>query len=545
LGIAHGAPTAELEVLGQITVHTDLEPTAEGQNIVRGRLGDEIGKPVSGQLILLSAAGRRLEMEPCPWLSPTDAHRGADSPRNERPVAVGLDGEFCFITDGEKGLILKAEAAHFVETTHDLDLGYERALSRPRFVEAPQTIDLFGQTRYVVQVLGRAEKRPPEGALLSLSLACREDHLISELSLDDSRVQRFEFNVPQALTPGTCQLVARAYSPTRKALQATRSVLVRDRIVLHASRQVRDANMTRVTITVSGSPSSGDSPPSGKEPINEGLLEARENGAFVALSPVRNGLAELELEMGQAERDIVISYASASPAFVAGESLQIRIAAKTVSSRWAGIHAVGLLLFSIWLAFTWLRPGREQKGASPSEPPKKALLQETGERAGRVHGRVLDAHTGSPLSHARLVLQSVGAERSEQLEAVTSNDAGAFEFATRVESHPLLRLVATSDSFMTLSATVKSAQVTVHLTERRRAVISSLVFWARKAGRPWDRKPSATPGSVEATATHRSDHDTANWAQAVAAAAYGESMPSEATVEALRAPQRPEPASNH
>src|SRR5690606_345064 len=124
-----------------------------------------------------------------------------------------------------------------------------------------------------------------------------------------------------------------------------------------------------------------------------------------------------------------------------------------------------------------------------SVPPKKALVEASGGRVGAVCGRVLDAHTGAPLCQAQLSLSKVNVERAEQLESVQSDDAGAFVFQTQVESHPLLRLEVTSADHMTLTSTVKGAQVTVHLTERRRAVVFSLISWARQAGRPWDRKP--------------------------------------------------------
>src|SRR5690606_19288554 len=102
---------------------------------------------------------------------------------------------------------------------------------------------------------------------------------ISELPLAESRVQRFEFGAPQGLRPGNCQFVARASSPTRKPLQATRSVLVRDRVVLEVKKRAHDAGIAIVTVSVQGSTASEGSS------LDEGLLEARDNGAFVALSP--------------------------------------------------------------------------------------------------------------------------------------------------------------------------------------------------------------------------------------------------------------------
>src|SRR5690606_9037416 len=105
-------------------------------------------------------------------------------------IHVGPDGSFCFVTEGEKGLVLAAHSENFVETVHDLDLGLERKLTRPRFVSAPATLDLHADDSHVIQILGRSESRPPDGAKLTLVLSCERTYALGESSPTNTRMQR-------------------------------------------------------------------------------------------------------------------------------------------------------------------------------------------------------------------------------------------------------------------------------------------------------------------------------------------------------------------
>lgn len=532
--VAQAAPSAELEVVGQVTVHTEVEPTAEGHQVIRGRVNDEVGTPVFGTIHVRTQSGRPANVQVCPWLPPESHLPPRKQLESPGTIPVALDGSFCFVAEEAKGLVLVTHAEHFLETVHDLDLGLERALTRPTFVEAPATIDLHVDESHVLQILARSERRPPEGARLTLSLECEVPHILSERSLSESRIQRIEFRTPVDATPGSCRFVATASAPHDKPLHATRAVLLRDRVKLMIANEKADDKFVTVEIKVEGEAAA-------QQPtlLDEGLIEAREAGAFVGLGPVRAGRASLEFEAGHAEREISLTYIPASSAYLPGQPITVTVQALPSGFRWAGAHTLGLLAFCLWLGYAWLRPQAAKGRISGATPPKRALLRESGRKTGPIAGRVLDAHTGAPLGQIEIELREVGAEESRLLEQTLTNDEGTFQLKTTLESHPLLAFTARGDRYMTLSSPTRGTELTVHLTERRRALVQALVTWTRKSGHLLDRKPAPTPLTIERAARKRGDDITAEWAQKVSQAAYGAEHPSEVAARALLNPRPP------
>ncbi len=529
--IAQATPSAELVVVGQLAVHAESEPTAEGQQIIRGRLSDENGQPVPGELAIVNQGGRKVDAEVCPWLDPEETpglRRQLEAPGT---IQVGADGAFCFVTEGEKGLVIEARSKNFIETVHDLDLGLERQLTRPRFVTAPSTLNLNVDDSHVVQILGRSESRPPDGAELRLQLDCEETHVLGESSLTDTRMQRFEFGAPASVGPGNCQFVAEASAPGHAPLRATRSVLLRDEVRLTIAARELESRKLALSVSVGNARE--------RSIVDEGLVEARDHDAFVALGPVNGGVAALEFELTQSERTIELRYIPASPSWVPGPPLVLTIPAQDVGFRWAGVHMIGLLTFCAWLGYAWLRPKKTKDEPTMTLPPKRAQVSESGKRAGPIAGRVFDAHTGEPLEGIAVALAEVGADHVQKLECSVTGRDGSFRFETQIEDHPLLRISTEGPEHMRLSAPTRSTNVTIHLTHRRRALVQGLVAWARRAGRPWTRRPAATPGTVEATARERGEHAKEEWARSVATAAYAQELPTEARVEALREPSEP------
>jgi 5-hydroxyisourate hydrolase-like protein (transthyretin family) len=439
-------------------------------------------------------------------------------------------------TTPKKGLVLVASAPHFVDTTHDVDLGSGRQLTRPRFVQAPQTIDLNTEAAHVVEVLARSERNPPDGSTLSLSLACGDkSHAIQKVAIGSSRLSRFEFAVPKGVSPGNCQLVAAAEAPEMRAMRATRSVLIRDVIEVAVDDLEQDGQFVRITVLARGSEKGVPA-----STLSEGLIEARENGAFLALSPLHAGQSIIELEEAEASRNVQLKYISSNSALLAGDGAIAEVPARARGFQWAGVHTIALLLFLFWLGYAWLRPRHGKDAPSNGVPPREAVVRESGERSGPISGKVLDAHTGQPLEGMRLVLSAVGADSSEKLEEQSSDDDGRFRFQTALESAPMLKLEASGDDYMSLRSTTRASQVTVHLTHRRRAVVQALVSWAKGLGAPWHSRRPPTPGSVEQTAERQQEPETAEWARAVAHAAYAPSAPSEGEVERLRSPSKGE-----
>jgi hypothetical protein len=270
--------------------------------------------------------------------------------------------------------------------------------------------------------------------------------------------------------------------------------------------------------------------------LSEGLVEAHLEGAFVALSPIKEGQARIELAGHTSQRTIELKFIPSGPALLPGEPLLVEVPAGKPGFQWASVHTIGLLCFAFWLGWAWLRPGSRQELPGYEAPPREAVVREAGKRTGPVTGAVLDAHTGETLGDVLLTLESVGPDSSSILEQITSDEHGKFSFSSRLEENPHMRIVSKSRNHMSLSAPTRSAQVTVHLTHRRRALVQNLLSWAQQLGPPWFRKPPPTPGSIERTARDFGHAATADWARAISDAAYAPAAPSEETVVHLKEP---------
>jgi hypothetical protein len=488
-----------------------------------------LGKPVAGRVRVESHPGRRIPVSPCPDL------RAEPTQAEEEPtpgtVSVQPDGEFCFLAETATDLIVAAEADHFLPVRHDIEQNASQKVSRPRFREAPATIDLFEEQNYVVELLTGADEDAPIDAKISLSLRCEGAFFpIDQAPLQGNQLLRFELGELGAVTPGSCQFVAETMASAHPALTATRGVLVRDQVLLHLEDLKHEEHFVHLEVTARGTRGAPDS-------LSQGLIEARLNDAFLALSPLQNGRALLELKRETDERIVELVYIPATPSLLPGETLMARVPGKPQGFRWASIHTIGLLLFAFWLGYAWLKPSAR---AEPSKlpPPRKAVLEESGKRTGPLSGEVRDAHTGASLPGIQLILEAVGAASTTELEKVHSDEGGRFRFETRLEAHPMLRVIASGGAYMSLASKTRAVHVTVHLTERRRALVQNLVSWAKTLGPPWYRRTAPTPGRVEQIAREVDRPDAQTWAHQVAAAAYAPEPPNEEEVLALREPKK-------
>lgn len=539
VGVSHGVQPIELEVLGKIEVHSDVETMGDGKRLVHGRLSDEIGKPVAGRILVQTSSGTPEPATPCPSLSP-DAGEELDAPAPGL-IAVGASGEFCFLSSSPNPLVIVAEADHFMPVKHDVSLNASRKLSRPLFSQSPTTIDLFDNSTHVVEILMGDKEQVPERATLSLSLLCEsQETLIDRIPLGKNRLTRFEWTDLETKAPGNCQFVAEASAAGHLSMRASRTVLVRDRIHLSESDLRTEGKRVEIRVTARGSENGV-----GEGELAEGLVEARLDGAFVALSPIERGEATIELAEEPSARVLELRFIPSGPALLSGDPLTVEVPAGNPGFRWASVHAIGLLCFAFWLGWAWLRPGSQKPMPGYEAPPREAIVRETGKRTGPIKGRVRDAHTGETLGEVLLTLEAVLPDGLSLLEQVTTDESGEFSFSTRLEDNPHMRIVAKNKSYMGLSAPTRSAEVTVHLTHRRRALVQNLLGWAKQVGPPWLRKPPPTPGSIERTALDFGQTATADWARAVSDAAYAPTAPSEETVVRLREPTRVPPPAGH
>jgi hypothetical protein len=140
---------------------------------------------------------------------------------------------------------------------------------------------------------------------------------------------------------------------------------------------------------------------------------------------------------------------------------------------------------------------------------------------------VVDAHDGSPIAGASIVVRSAALDGDGVLIRATSDAHGEFAFE--------LPASATSDGGVRPEAARIEAEARRHsresrslpsggtlriaLVTRRRALLDVLTRWARRQGPPFDRQPEPTPAEVRHAAERRDD--VRQWAGEIESAAFG------------------------
>ena len=129
-------------------------------------------------------------------------------------------------------------------------------------------------------------------------------------------------------------------------------------------------------------------------------------------------------------RPIELRYASDSPWWLAGRELSVAIPVLPPSPwrRIAWIAAVVIL--GSWLLLGWQRPRRlERRASSPS--PRHSVrapvdVIEVGDLRSGWRGRVLDAHDGTPIAGAVVLVRVPAFDGSGVLRTAQTDDQGAF-----------------------------------------------------------------------------------------------------------------------
>ena len=508
----------QLEVLGKLTLQAQAEHRGPETIEISGRLSDDAGKPTGGVISLHQQGHPEAITQTCD-----------DGPLTEDgKLPVPPSGEFCFLSHSpDSQLSLTAEAPHFLSTSQEVGAGRPGYLPAPRFTQAPQSIDVESESPSVVEVLAGSGSYV-RGVELALRLNCPGSTFeIDRAPLAGSRLERFEFTLPSETAPGNCSLEAETTAPHHSPIAQSRNVLVRAQVTLRLKKTERtdDTLIASVEVTTAG----------GR--VREGLIEARTRGAFLVGAPIREGVARVELDRRTTEYEVDLRFLPAGPSLVPTEPLNVSVPVMKVGFQWATLHVLLLLGFCGWLGYAWLRPQNTPARTLASIPPRKGVVHATGHENGPIRCNVVDAHTGHPIPSVVIVLFEPGANSQSIIESQETNAEGQITFTTELKDHPLLQLEAQGDNYMHLRSGVRSSQLNVHLTHRRRAAVQNLVRWAKNQGRPWHQISPPTPGDVEKTARLAANLPVETWAHEVSAVVYGKSEPSESVIVTLKNPR--------
>jgi len=535
----------QLRVIGSLTIEASASELA-GASELEARLLDDAGHAVPG---------RQLRIKPLSQSARLSAH---DCQSRSASLPATPDGAYIARSNGAGSLCVHfdgtAERAEFELSFVDSD-GLYPATSRKviadsatrsvqmAFAPAPSVLALERENQ-TLQLATRplpalAAGEPLERLSISLTTK-REGQAAQVLGVASVELgNNAEFQIPSRLLgpPGPLELSAEfaGSSTTRAARTLARATatavvelsLAEPLVASHPESGVR----LRVRVhSVAGA-------------VRSGSIEARSGGSNLSSARVKDGLAELYLQLDEnaaKSRPVELRYASDSPWWLAGRELSVAIPVLPPSPwrRIAWIAAVVIL--GSWLLLGWQRPRRLERRAS-SPGPRLAVrapvdVIEVGDLRSGWRGRVLDAHDGTPIVGAVVLVRVPAFDGTGVLRTAHTDSHGAFALESSEPAGPGAALEVRAPLHAPLAAPMPPpGTLVLSLTSRRRSLLGRFVEWALHDG-GWERHGEATPGEV----ARRTDRkEVATWASALDEAAFGPEPLSEAKEQAVTAQEPP------
>lgn len=532
---------AKLAVRGEAVLDVRVGGDGDAQEI-RGTLRDDVGQPLGGQRLELSALdGARPAMLAAPR---SCGH--APAPARPQPDTYAVDtdslGVFCVRTTGlpVKGRVRVRFAGSGALDARSWDEAYDVDRRAPSLAwdPLPDALELDARAaRVAVRATARAgADRAVDG--LWLTLTDERGAQLGRARTDADGRAAFDVPTDALAGPGVGELLVRAddgATPLRaKVLRVAKVSLVgaapTEPIVPHDGH----------TITLAAETSRG--------PASSGTVEARVGAELVGTAAVVDGRAHLPLAFDvptSGTLEISFAYLPSSSGLRGSAPLTLRVPVKPPSLwRKAPLLLVAAALLLV-LANGWRRLPRPARvalrGARHARLPEIVVLPDDG--APGLAGVVLDAHERRPLAGVRVSVRSRDFEGDRELAATTTDERGEFRLA--VDAVPSRVITAEGPLHARVEVPMPTrGRAQLGLSLRRRAVLERLMDALRRAGPAWSGKPEPTPSAVAKLADARARGDVADWARAVEDAAYGAAAVDAAREAAVRALERdiaPEP----
>ncbi len=558
---------ADLRVTVRGTAEIDARVQVVGDALViDGLLRDEAGVAISGGNIraFIEGAGNDIDgmnrgIRPC--------DESIKVPANFQARSDGT-GRFCIRTQNAMTagrVALDFPATSMFDTAHvSLPFDITKHPLAIDFDSRGGEVSLDGDFFLVEVFVGREE-----GGLVVASaghviaLTNEEGKLLGSAVSDNSGRARFNLPAHELGPPGAGFLKARFPGDARTLPSEAKLGIVRTaRVILRAEgpdSEVRTQDGFTVLASVEfESALEGASSKSGPR----GTIEVFSAGVPVGAAPVENGRAhvELTLDRPRGEVELVLRYLPTHPWFVCHEDAVVR-----VHARGAGplrTLALVALCAAVVAAVVWSR--RRVAASSAQDVPEAAAAVRAPTphveviRRGRSDtpvwtGEVIDAHEGTPIAGASVVITRGTFTALERLGATVTDAGGMFELALN-DFLPSDELAVEGPLHSKLAQRVPTpGELRVALVLRKRHILTRFVEWARERGlvpAGGVRAPEVTPGEVRDRAA---GFATAQWAAELERAAFGPDVVDaslEEKLEELRAqafppdPARPQAAAS-
>ena len=535
----------QLRVTGTLTIEASASQLPGGSEL-EARLVDDAGHAVAGALLQIKPlnAGQALSARECQ--------------ARTVPLSANGSGAYLVRSNGAGSLCVRfdgtPERAEFELSFVDTD-GLYAATTRKvvadratrsvqmAFAPAPSVLALERES----QVLTLATRPIPALAAaeplesLSITLTMKRDGQAAQ-TLGVSSVEiggNAEFRVPSRLlgAPGPLEISAEfAGSDTTRA-----------------ARALTRATATAVALLSLAEPIAPSHPESGVRirvrvhsvagAVRSGLVEARSGGALLGSTRVSAGSAEFDLQLDEStakSHPIELRYASDSPWWLAGPELSVVIPVLPPSPWRRLVWIAAVVVLGSWLLLGWQRPRRRERRAN-APAPRHAVrapvdVIEVGDRHSGWRGRVLDAHDGTPIVGAAVLVRLPAFDTSGVVRTAHTDEQGAFALEGAEPPGPGAALEVRAPYHSPLAAPMPPpGTLVLSLTSRRRTLLSRFVEWATHDG-GWERHGEATPGEVARRTDRR---EVASWASALDEAAFGPDPLSEAKEQAVLGQEPP------
>ncbi|MCK6535114.1 MAG: hypothetical protein L6Q84_19245 [Polyangiaceae bacterium] len=539
------ASAVKLQVRGS----TELDARAsirDGRLELKGSITDDTGRPV-GQARVRVRATRE---------------RGGPALRLGRPVGCGETGQRQIHAGSDELLVDTNGSGAFCVSLPDLDRRAALSVSfdGDRFHEKSSTeLDVDSSRRSLVLTFS------PAPAQLALE---RESHAIWL----DARVDPVDETVSEALQlrlmieerDGNRRELGRASIRSGERAElvvkskdlgaAGPATLVAEFAGSDTTQPARRAapvqRTVKVALSVAGKVPAAD-PSAGLEldvavgssagAVNAGAVEMLAGGESVGTAPVRGGAAHVASVFplpASGPITVTLRYLPEAPWWLPGDPVVISVPVAPPSP-WRRLPWVlAALGIGAWVVRTWWRPTRTEKPEKDraSLPPGRPSLDviEVGPERSGWRGRVVDAHEGHAIADASVVILLPAFASDGVAARAFSDDEGRFELPA-VQRMDGARLQVSSRWHSTLLRDLPPAgHLQVSLVSRRRALLSRLVDWAGRMGKPWTTPGDPTPRHVASVARARHADDVALWAGEVERAAFGADAPDAEVEDRIR-----------
>jgi hypothetical protein len=501
--VALGDNGVAIDIVGTLRVRA--EHSQNGDLVtVRGIVEDELGRPI---------ADADIECADIPSMS-----CDSESVR----VTSNQAGQFCLTARSVKQNIALG-VSHPGYDRLDLLLSPSEAMGSTEIVYAPRTIDLDSDRQESLLI------RYPKGPVQDLELVVSSPaglHSVLDVRTEPSGQSEL------SVAPNSLPVLGRFAWIIRYGAQQSEPWPALARAVVQVGLLSREERRAEVELTLKLGAHG--------HLVASGRVEADSRGTLVS-AEVQAGRASLLLPRSDQLNNITIHYVPLAPEYLAGPPLRVSVPAREPLLPGWLIHIWLILAFLVWFAKRWAFHRSPGTGPLLDRPLEGFEKNAHARLIHGIAGVVRDAHTGEPIPSAVVSVVRLSVSGDEPMLAASTDGSGTFSLAWPPHREGAHVLTVEKTGYRTLRGPAEGAELNIRVAERRRALLTDLVRWARRADSPWTLTRAPTPLEVAEMARKQGLNDISEWALRIHREAFGPEVGSNRTLR-VREAFAPKPA---